>query len=201
MKKHFWLILAVVSLLGMLILPTMANSAVIGAPVALPGVSLPRIALPNFPLSPVTISGPRVELSNPLLQPSLAPISLPGPVPSTQKLMTAAVALPAVPALTARVPMTAAVPKAAIPTSRIQGLAVEPKAARKILGRMAVSKGLRLAAPEKLAALFDGAAQTEPAPVPVQAAQAEPTATTDEGDSRLTLPESDLLNEIGVGGY
>ena len=40
MKRHFWLILALISILGMIIMPGMAHSQQIRVPMTVPGVPI-----------------------------------------------------------------------------------------------------------------------------------------------------------------
>ena len=163
MKKHFWLILAVLSLLGMLIMPGTAHSAPVTAPIALPTLNPSRAILPNYPLPRVNIHQPGIQLPMPQLQPSLIHISL---------------------------------PKSAIPSSRIEGISAPAKARKGVGGilfRLNGQKGAR-----ELTVLFDGAQQkTEPVAVPAEPVQSAPADSYE--DNSLTLPESDLAEEIGLG--
>ncbi|MFA6003271.1 MAG: hypothetical protein WC881_04310 [Elusimicrobiota bacterium] len=75
-------------------------------------------------------------------------------------------------------------------------------AASEALRQMAPNeKTSSLIASAKIAALFDGAAQPAPIPVPVKPNISPAPSQKDSGDSHLTLPENDLLDEIGVGNY
>ncbi|MBI5240916.1 MAG: hypothetical protein HY926_10625 [Elusimicrobia bacterium] len=187
MKKHFWLILAVLSLLGMLIMPGTAHSAPVTVPTALPHISSSRLILPNYPIPQVTIRQPLIQLPMPKLQPSLIPVSLPSVAAVTPIVLA--------PAVMSEAPAVA-VPVSAIPSSRIEGISAGRKArkgAGGILSRLGNEKGER-----KLAALFDGAQQKEePAAVPVGPTQGAPADSYE--DNSLTLPESDLAEEIGLG--
>jgi hypothetical protein len=196
MRRHFWLILAIVSLLGMIIMPGMAKSAVIGIPLDLPTIDVPRFVLPNCPLSPASLSGPRTGLTAPQLQLELSPALLSAPQVATVNL----VANPA-----AAAPALIAVPKDIILASKIEGIAVDhnnEKGARStLLSTMKENKEGRLSSPAKLAALFDGTGKAEPAPMqvaPPPASQEEDMEADAEG-VHLTLPESDLAEEIGIG--
>ena len=197
MKKHFWLILAVLALLGMVIMPGMANSAVLSAPISLPGNSLTRIGLPNYPLGQLGSSQPRIQLPAPQLQASLVPVVQPSL--SEAKLSVSVAAIPMVP-----VPVTIASPRSALPASKIAGISAvrQPsgsgQGARSVLARM--SEG-RLPSSVRITALFDGAARPERTPVVVQpVSEPEPEQfTASESEEPLTLPESDLMQEIGLG--
>jgi hypothetical protein len=191
MKKNFWLILAVLSLLGMIIMPGTAHSA----PIALPAINPSRVILPNYPLPRVTIHQPRIQLPMPQLQPSLIPTSLPSVIAVAPAVLA--------PIVTAEAPAVAApgaplisAPQSAIPASRIEGISVPAKARKGvggILSRLNSQKGAR-----ELTALFDGAQQkTEPVAVPAEPVQSAPADPFE--DNSLTLPESDLAEEIGLG--
>ncbi|MDD5627431.1 MAG: hypothetical protein PHU21_00085 [Elusimicrobia bacterium] len=191
MKRNLWLILAVLSLLGMIIMPGTAHSAVIAVPTALPNLNSPRIAFPNYPLPLVSIKAPQIQLATLQLRPILT--AAPAPV-----VMAAAPAV-VLPADSRKSPAVIA-PKSAIPASRIEGVAASRKAGKGaggILARMAENKEGGLPSAQKIAALFDGAQQEEPAAVPAGPAQAAPAEPTE--DTSLTLPESDLAEEIGLG--
>jgi len=200
MKKHFWLILAVLSLLGMFIMPSTAHSAVIAVPTTLRSGNVSGIVLPNYPVPMVTIRQPLIRLPMPQLQPSLIPVSLPSAVAAAPMVLAPAFAV-AAPAVAAPGAPRIAAPESAIPSSRIEGVSAgrkTRKGAGGILARMTEKKEGGLPSAQKIAALFDGAVQQEPAAVPV--APAQQSAPTDSSeDTRLTLPESDLAEEIGLG--
>ena len=190
MKKHLWLLLAAVSLLGMIIMPCLANSAVLVSPIALPSVIAPKITLPSYPGMPETLSRPAVRLPTPQFNVGTIPSAA---VPALAAPMAAAQAVQAQPAAAAAVPAPA--------------IAVRPVfSASAALTRMSApnNDANRPPSAAKIAALFDGAAKPEPAPVPVQAEpeqSSEPVTVNaaDSEDSRLTLPEWDLEQEIGIG--
>ena len=200
MKRNFWLILAALSLLGMIIMPSTAHSAVIAVPTTLPTINGSRITLPNYPIPLASINRPQIQLIAPRLQASLVPAVVPTIVEVAPVVMTP-VAMAQAPVLDApRIPVIVA-PQSAIPFSRIEGIAAGRKArqsAGATLARMTQdNKKSRLPAPAKIAALFDGAAKPEPAAVPVGPAQTAPADASE--DTSLTLPESDLAEEIGLG--
>jgi hypothetical protein len=92
-------------------------------------------------------------------------------------------------------------PQSAIPSSRIEGIAASRKARKGVgsalAGMTQDNRESRQPSAAKLAALFDGAAKPEPAAVPVGPTQAAPVDASE--DTSLTLPESDLAEEIGLG--
>ena len=200
MKRNFWLILAVLSLLGMIIMPGTAHSAVIAVPATLPTISSPRITLPNYPVPLMGIRQLQGQLSAPRLRASLVPVSAPAvmavaPAVMMPRALTQAPVMEAPPA-----PVFVA-PQSAIPSSRIEGIAASRRSRKNagaVLARMAAdNKGSRLPSPAKIAALFDGAAKPEPAAVPAGPERPSPTDASE--DTSLTLPESDLAEEIGLG--
>jgi len=195
MKKHFWLILAVLSLLGMLIMPGTAHSAPVTAPIALPTLNPSRAILPNYPLPRVNIHQPGIQLPMPQLQPSLIPTSLPSLVAVAPVVLAPAIQS-AAPAVVAPGAPHISLPKSAIPSSRIEGISAPAKARKGVGGilfRLNGQKGAR-----ELTVLFDGAQQkTEPVAVPAEPVQSAPADSYE--DNSLTLPESDLAEEIGLG--
>ncbi|MCX5796710.1 MAG: hypothetical protein NTY77_14545 [Elusimicrobia bacterium] len=207
MKRNFWLILAVLSLLGMIIMPGTAHSAVIAVPTALPTIDVPRIAFPNYPLPLVSIRQPQIQLVAPQLRISLVPTVVPTVIPTVVPTVLAAAPAVLAPVTLAQAPgmdsqknPAAIAPQSAIPASRIEGVAAQRKArkgAGGILARMAEKKEGGLPSGQRIAALFDGSAQPEPAAVPVGPAQSAPADASE--DTSLTLPESDLAEEIGLG--
>jgi hypothetical protein len=199
MKNNFWLILAVLSLLGMLIMPGTAHSAVIAVPTALPISAPSRIVLPNYPLPRVSIHQPRIQLPTPQLQPGLIPVSLPSVAAVAPAVLVPVVTAQAPAVVPPGAPLISA-PQSAIPSSRIAGISA-PRKTRKsaggILVRMGEKKEGGLPSARKIAAMFDGLRTQEPAPVPVGPAQSAPADSFE--DNSLTLPESDLAEEIGLG--
>jgi hypothetical protein len=93
-----------------------------------------------------------------------------------------------------------AAPQSAIPSSRIAGVSADRKARKGsggILARMGEQKEGGLPSARRIAAMFDGAEKNEPAAVPV--GQTQPAPVDSYEDNSLTLPESDLAEEIGLG--
>lgn len=199
MKRNLWLILAVLSLLGMIIMPGTAHSAVVAFPTALPTRNSPRIAFPNYPLPLVSIGTPKIQLVAPQLHVSLVPAVVPT-VMTVAPTVMAPMAMVQAPGMDSQKNPAGIAPQSAIPASRIAGIAAQRKARKGtggILSRMADKKEGGLPSASRIAALFDGAEQPEPAAVPVGPAQTAPADATE--DTSLTLPESDLAEEIGLG--
>ena len=200
MKRNFWLILAVLSLLGMIIMPSTAHSAVIAVPTALPPIDVPRITLPSYPISMMSLQQPQVRLIAPQLRVSLVPAVVPTVV-AAAPVVIVPVAMAQAPVMDAPKYPVVFVAQSAIPHSRIEGISAgrkAPKSAGASLSRMTEDdKGSRLSAPARIAALFDGTKEAEPAAVPVGSAQTSPADATE--DTSMTLPESDLAEEIGLG--
>jgi len=198
MKRNFWLILAVLALLGMLIMPGTAHSAELLAPKSLPTISAPRVILPNYPVPMGQLSLSGVRLTVPTLPASLITAAVPAPAVAE----SAPVILsrnPADDGISAPVIIS---PQSVIPSSRIEGIAAGRKVRKGITSRIGKAiAGLGADNKEKaqkLTALFDGAAQAEPAAVPAAPVTASPEDVSE--DTSLTLPESDLADEIGLGG-
>jgi|GEM_PF-6807932 len=198
MKRNFWLILAVLSLLGMIIMPSTAHSAVIAVPTALPPIDVPRIALPSYPISMMSLKQLQVQLITPQLRVSLVPAVVPTVVAAAPVVIVPVAMAPVMDA--PKYPMVF-VAQSAIPHSRIEGISAgrkAPKSAGATLSRMTEdNKGSRLPAPARITALFDGTEEPEPSAVPVGSAQTAPANASE--DTSMTLPESDLAEEIGLG--
>ena len=168
MKKNFWLILAIASLLGMIIMPGMANSAVISVPVSLPGIGATPIALPHYPTTSAAGNLPLIQIPAPVLQ----------------------VLARLLPPVVTQAPAPIAAPMAVNPEAAHSAVAILHKMAE--TGR----DKSRSAPGQAAAALFDSAAQS--APAPVQATDTDKPAAQ-SADSRPTLPEWDLEQELGIG--
>jgi hypothetical protein len=182
----------------MILMPSMAHSAGFVAPTALPTIDIPRIAFPNYPTPLVSIKAPQIQLSAPLLQASL----IPAVVPTVAEVAPVAIEQAAVvQASVVEAPQyRKMVPQSVIPRSRIEGISAVRKT-RKGAGSALVrlTEANRESQPlsqTKIAALFDGTAKPEPAAVPASPAQTAPTDAYE--DTSLTLPESDLADEMGL---
>jgi hypothetical protein len=199
MKKNLWLILAVLSLLGMIIMPSMAHSAVIEIPNARPASDVFRVTLPINPVPRVSLQALQIQPGAMRLQASLVPTVVPTVMPVSPVVLAPAAA---VQAPVTRAPRYAVLAPAqsAIPSARIEGISAvrkDRKGVGAIISRLSQdNKGNKVPSAAKLAALFDGAAKPAPAAVPVGAAQTSPVEATE--DTSLTLPESDLADEIGL---
>jgi hypothetical protein len=196
MKRHFWLILAVLSLLGMFIMPSTAHSQVMPIRTNLRTGNISGIVLPNYPIPMVTIRQPLIQLAVPQLRASLIPAVVPA-VMAAAPVVLAPMAMAEAPVVEAPPVTLVAAPQSAIPSSRIEGISADRKARKSaggILARMGEKKEGGVPYAQKIATLFDGAAKTEPAAVPVG-----PAPAGSSEDSSLTLPESDLAEEIGLG--
>lgn len=197
MKRHFWLILAVISLLGMIIMPKMAHSQQIRIPMTVPGISIPRVVLPTYPMPTVAINQPRIQLPAPRLNAGIAVYNLQAQVPAAPTTLVAVVKVVPVAAVAAA---PAAVPASVIPLTDKRA----SEALRKLYE--ATKRKGKTPSPADISTLFDGAVQAEPIPVPVDVPpqgndQGKAPEKTEPGDSRLTLPEWDLEQEIGIGAY
>ena len=160
MKRHCWLILALLALLGMIFVPGQAHSA---PAVSLPGVSIriSPVTLVRLPVRPIpgpTVAGkPQIRLPSPQM-----PVT-PVPTFETRVVVVAAAARP--------VAFETAARKAGVLGT-----------ARKMFEGPA--GGLQAS----LDKAFDNTGPTEAPPVKVPR----------EESSRITLPESDLEEEIGI---
>lgn len=200
MKRNFWLILAVLALLGMIIMPTTAHSAVIAVPTELPNINIPRLVLPNYPIPMGSLKLTQVQLSAPQLQASLIPAVVPTVV-EVAPVAAAPVAVAKSPFKEAPAAPVYIAPQSVIPSSRIEGISAGRKARKNIgsalAGLTSNNKESRLPSAAKMAALFDGATQPGPVAVEVTPVQSAPVDAAE--DTSLTLPESDLAEEIGLG--
>lgn len=172
MKSHPWLALAALSLLGMTVVPS-AHSSVISVPIrSTPNVIVP--VLPSIKVPLITIR-PGVQLPSPV-----------SPLPLTPRVMLAQ-DKPSIPLLQGQSKVI--LPGLFNPTSPI-------KLPKKMTGNGQAAL---------LSALFDGTKGQQPVAVPAEKPKEEKPQETrplpltpEKGNSRLTLPEWDLAQEIGI---
>lgn len=174
MKRHFWLILALVSLLGMIIVPGMVHSAEIYVPLSKPLLNIPSLVLAIHPVANMA--------SNPLQILALAPKLYAGaaPVPTIARPIAATV-LPAI----------------AVPTVARHG------ALATLVDMNTTNGGDNVPSQDKITAQFDGTKQPAPTPAdpPKKSSDRKDLKNPKSKASHLTLPEWDLEQEIGLSNF